>query len=196
VCSNLSGEAHLTDDNLISRARQGDQAAWEALVREHQQPVFRLAYLLLGAADEAEDVAQETFVRAFRALDRFDVERLARPWLLSIATNLCHNRRRSIGRYLAALRRASEEPVSYNSLGEGTEHQWEAETVRQAVRRLNPAEREIVYMRYFLELSEAEMAGALQVPPGTVKSRLHRAMARLRSVVDRDFPALREERQT
>ena len=186
----------MNDDNLISRARQGDQAAWEALVREHQQPVFRLAYLLLGTADEAEDVAQETFVRAFRALDRFNIERPARPWLLSIATNLCHNRRRSIGRYLAALRRASEEPVSHSSLGEGTERQWEAETLRQAVRRLNSVEQEVVYMRYFLELSEAEMAGALQVAPGTVKSRLHRAMARLRSVVDRDFPALREERQT
>ena len=68
----------MSDENLISRARRGDQAAWEALVREHQQPVFRLAYLLLGTADEAEDVAQETFVRAFRALDRFDIERPAR----------------------------------------------------------------------------------------------------------------------
>ncbi len=171
--------------------------AWEALVREHQQPVFRLAYLLLGTADEAEDVAQETFVRAFRALDRFDVERPPRPWLLSIVTNLSHNRRRSIGRYLAALRRASIEPkTTYASLGDSTEGAWEAETLRQAVRRLNPAEQEVVYMRYFLELSETEMAGALQVAPGTVKSRLHRAMARLRSVVDRDFPSLREERQT
>jgi RNA polymerase sigma-70 factor (ECF subfamily) len=187
----------LSDDNLISRARQGDQAAWEALVRDHQQPVFRLAYLLLGSVDEASDVAQETFVRAFRALDSFDIERPLRPWLLSITTNLSHNRRRSIGRYLAALRRASEEPVTASSsLGDSTERQWEAETLRQAVQRLKPGEQEVVYMRYFLELSEAEMAGALQVAPGTVKSRLHRAMARLRSVVDRDFPSLREERQT
>jgi len=187
----------LSDQNDISRARQGDEAAWEALVRDHQQPVFRLAYLLLGNADEAGDVAQETFVRAFRALDRFDLERPLRPWLLSIATNLSHNRRRSIGRYLAALRRASEEPVAaYSTLGDSTERQWEAETLRKAVRRLKPGEQEVVYMRYFLELSEADMAAALQVAPGTVKSRLHRAMARLRSVVERDFPALREERGT
>jgi len=81
-------------------------------------------------------------------------------------------------------------------LGDSTERQWEAETLRKAVRRLKPGEQEVVYMRYFLELSEADMAAALQVAPGTVKSRLHRAMARLRSVVERDFPALREERGT
>ena len=187
----------MSEDNVISRAQQGDEAAWEALVREHQQPVFRLAYLLLGSVDEAGDVAQETFVRAFRALDRFDIERPLRPWLLSITTNLSHNRRRSIGRYLAALRRANEEPtVAFSSLGDSSERQWEAETLRQAVHRLKPGEQEVVYMRYFLELSEAEMALALKVAPGTVKSRLHRAMARLRSVVDRDFPSLREERGT
>jgi RNA polymerase sigma-70 factor, ECF subfamily len=62
------------------------------------------------------------------------------------------------------------------------------------VRRLNTQEQEVVYLRYFLDLSEAEMSATLDVPPGTVKSRLHRAMRRLRSVVDEDFPALREER--
>ena len=64
----------------------------------------------------------------------------------------------------------------------------------EAVRRLSSREQEVVYLRYFLDLSEAEMAAALDVPPGTVKSRLHRALGRLRAVVDQDFPALREER--
>src|SRR5689334_7811726 len=101
----LGTEAHETD--WVRRARQGDETAWELLVREHQQAIFRLAYLMLGDASDAEDVAQETFMRAFRALDRFDTSRAARPWLLSIAANLARNRRRSLGRYLQALTRAA-----------------------------------------------------------------------------------------
>jgi RNA polymerase sigma-70 factor, ECF subfamily len=185
----------LSESDLVGRARAGDEAAWEALVREHQEPIFRLAYLLMGDAGEAEDVAQDTFIRAFRALHTFDVTRPMRPWLLRIATNLAHNRRRSLGRYVAALRRAYPAQEQVTSLGERSSQQWEAQTLWQAVQRLNSAEQEVVYMRYFLDLSEAEMAAALEVPPGTVKSRLHRAVSRLRSVVDRDFPALREERQ-
>ena len=182
--------------DLISRARRGDDAAWESIVREHQEPVFRLAYLLLGDAHEAEDIAQEAFIRAFRALHTFDASRPMRPWLLSISANLARNRRRSIGRYLAAVGRvfqSSPEPVT--PLGERSSQQWEAQVLSDAVRRLNPMEREVVYMRYFLDLSEAEMAQALGVPAGTVKSRLHRALQRLRSVVDQEFPALREERR-
>jgi RNA polymerase sigma-70 factor, ECF subfamily len=190
----------LDDIELISRARGGDWAAWETLVSTQQEAIFRLAYLLLGDAYEAEDVAQETFVRAFRALERFDTDRFSsiRPWLLSIAANLSHNRHRSIRRYLAALgRMAQSRPQqTTDSIGERTAQQWEAETLWRAVKRLKPNEQEVVYMRYFLDLSEAEMASALGVAPGTVKSRLHRALHRLRSVVDQEFPALREERLT
>jgi RNA polymerase sigma-70 factor (ECF subfamily) len=186
----------LSESELIDRARRKDEAAWETLVRDHQQAIFRLAYLLLADASEAEDVAQETFVRAFRALHTFDRERPLRPWLLRIAANLAHNRRRSVGRYLVALRRSlqsSPEPVTF--IGERSGQQWETQTLWQAVRRLGAVEQEVVYLRYFLDLSEAEMAAALGIAPGTVKSRLHRALAKLRIVVDREFPALREERQ-
>jgi RNA polymerase sigma-70 factor (ECF subfamily) len=186
----------LDERELIDQARRGDDRAWEELVREHQEAVFRMAYLLLGDALDAEDVAQEAFVRAFRALGSFDVERALRPWLLRIVTNLAHNRRRSIGRYLAALRRVVQaEPAPVAQLGERTSQEWEARTLWEAVRRLTRPEQEVVYMRYFLGLSEAEMASALEVAPGTVKSRLHRAMGRLRAVVDAEFPALREERR-
>ena len=80
------------------------------------------------------------------------------------------------------------------TLGERSAQQWEAQTLWEAVRRLSEREQEVVYLRYFLDLSEAEMAAALDVPPGTIKSRLHRALRRLRMVVDEEFPALREER--
>ena len=91
---------------LVARARAGDADAWEALVGGYQAPVFRLAYLILGDAADAEDVAQEAFVRAYLALARFDAARPLRPWLLSITANLARNRRRSLGRYWAAMQRA------------------------------------------------------------------------------------------
>ncbi len=191
-----SAETRVSEADLIVRARQGDEAAWETLVREHQQAIFRLAYLLLGDADDAEDVAQEAFIRAFHALARFDATRPVRPWLLSIAANLARNRRRSLGRYLQALTRAGRvEPEPVAMLGERSAEQWEAQTLWQAVQRLSRSDQEIVYLRYFLDLSEAEVASALEVAPGTVKSRLHRAMSRLRAIVDREFPTLREERE-
>lgn len=184
----------MTDSDLMARARRGDEAAWEALVRAHQEAAFRLAYLLLGDADDAEDVAQEAFIRAYRALDRFDVSRPLRPWLLRITANLARNRRRSMGRYFAALQRLLRaEPQAAFTVAQVSEAQQEARTLWQAVRRLNQAEQEVIYLRYFLELSEAETAAALEIAPGTVKSRLHRALQKLRRVVERDFPFLRQE---
>jgi RNA polymerase sigma-70 factor (ECF subfamily) len=187
----------LDEAELVGRARRGDGEAWYRLVGVHQEAVFRLAYLLLRDASDAEDVAQEVFVRAFRALDTFDPARPLRPWLLRIASNLAQNRRRSLGRYLEALKRLYSTPettATPASPAEGMAKRWEAETLWSAIKRLKPAEQEVVYLRYFLELSEAEMATAMNVAPGTVKSRLHRALGRLRLVVDQEYPALREER--
>jgi RNA polymerase sigma-70 factor (ECF subfamily) len=185
----------VSEASLIRQARQGDGAVWETLVGQHQEAVFRLAYLLLGDADEAEDVAQETFIRAYRALDRFDVNRPLRPWLMRIASNLARNQRRSVGRYFAAVQRLirAEPGAAFATSGHSQLVERErAHTLWQAVRRLGQAEQEIIYLRYFLEMSEAEAATALDIPAGTVKSRTHRALARLRDVVEREFPTLRE----
>lgn len=190
----------VSQTDLIAHARRGDADAWEVLVREHQQAVFRLAYLLLGDAAEADDVAQETFIRAYRALERFDASRPLRPWLLRIASNLARNQRRSLGRYLSALQRlvaldpearARASPQRQPE-AQGGPSAEDAHNLWQAVRRLGPADEEIIYLRYFLDLSEAEAATALQVAPGTVKSRTHRALGRLREVVQREFPSLQE----
>jgi RNA polymerase sigma-70 factor (ECF subfamily) len=195
---NFLGKAHVTDSDVVSRARQGDEAAYELLVREHQEAVFRLAYLLLGDPGDAEDVAQETFIRAFKALDRFDTSRPMRPWLLRIAANLAHNQRRSIGRHLAALQRlVRAEPPTLGSpanIRAETEdmRKEEAQELWQAIRRLDRTDQEIIYLRYFLELSSAETAEALDIAPGTVKSRLHRALGRLRTVVENEFTTLWE----
>lgn len=176
---------------LISRARQGDDAAWEALMRLHQEPAFRLAYLFLGDAHQAEDVVQEAFLRAFYALPRFDLERPFRPWLLSITANLARNQLRSAGRYMAVLRRFWQEKPD-QSIHPETEaaHRWEAETLWQAVRRLGFADQQVIYYRYFLDLPIEETAAALNIAEGTVKSRTHRAVSRLREVIERYYPAL------
>ncbi len=183
-----------TEPTIITRAQSGDETAWETLVGHYQEMAFRLAYLLMGDADEAKDVAQEAFIRAFRALGRFDTTRPFRPWLLSIVTNLARNRQRAMGRYLAALRRMIlAEPETAAGDQHETAAKRQAHILWQAAQKLNPADREIVYLRYFMELAEVETAAILEIAPGTVKSRLHRALKRLQDLVKRDFPALREE---
>lgn len=184
----------MNESDWIAGARQGDIGAWEALVRNHQEAVFRLAFLFLADADEAKDTAQEAFVHAFRALDRFDASRPLRPWLLRITANLARNRLRSAGRYWAALQRLfweQREPAV--NVEEKSLQRQEAQELWQAMRRLNLADQQVIYLRYFLELPEAEMATALNIAPGTVKSRLHRALNRLRAVVEREFPLLHKE---
>ena len=177
---------------FIRQAEEGDIAAWEALMRAHQEAVFRLAYLILGDPDDAEDVAQETFLRAWKHLKGFDLTRPLRPWLLSIASNLSSNRRRSAGRYFAALTRALREEPAPATLEEKSSKKTEATELWKAVQKLNMQDQQIVYLRFFLDLPIAETAEILRVAEGTVKSRLSRALEKLRAVIQREFPLLTE----
>lgn len=180
---------------LIRRAADGDAEAWEPLVQAHQETVFRLSYLLLGDPDDAEDIAQETFLRAWKHLRRFDPSRPLRPWLLSIASNLASNRRRSAGRYVSALMRAfRDEPRAVTPEEKSAQH-IEASNLWKAVQNLSAPDQQIVYLRYFLDLSVAETAEVLQIPEGTVKSRLSRALEKLRNIIRQDFPVLSEGRE-
>ena len=185
-------ESGTGDAELVRLARRDDAVAWETLVRLYQEPVFRLAYLILGDPADAEDAAQETFIRSYRALDRFDETRPLRPWLLSIAANQARNRRRSLGRYRGALQRAFQaDPRPFHPPSERTAAA-DARRLREAVTRLRPDSQDIIYLRYFLGLSEAEAAAALDIPAGTAKSRLSRALAQLRRVIETDYPDLRD----
>ena len=192
----------MNEAEQILQARQGNATAnplaWAALVAQHQDAVFRLAYLMVGDADEAEDVAQEAFIRAFYALDRFDPTRPLRPWLLQIVRNLARNRRRSIRRYLAAVGRwwqttPLREAASTIAGTAELIREQEAQELWQAVQQLAASDQEVIYLRYFLELSVADTAVTLGVAEGTVKSRLSRALVRLRTVVEREFPGLQRE---
>ncbi|HZD11458.1 MAG TPA: RNA polymerase sigma factor [Candidatus Binatia bacterium] len=183
---------------LVAAARVGDEVAWLRLVETHQEAIFRLAYLMLGSSfgvDDAEDVAQEAFVRAFLHLDQFDDSRPLRQWLLGIAANLARNRRRSAGRYWAALKRWWQNDDRSLTVAPLHEKRSEARELWQAVQQLKAPAQEVIYLSYFMDLSEAETATALGVPKGTVKSRLHRARKQLRAVIASDFPSLYDEWQ-
>ena len=170
--------------DLIERARDGDVAAFEALVRAHQDVAFRTAWVVSGGADDAEDAAQEGFMKAFAALPRFRAGSPFRPWLLTIVANEARNRRRTAGRREALALRIPEErragdPVPSPEAAVLAAERYAALLAGMA--RLGAADREVIALRYLLELSEAETAAALDVPAGTVKSRLSRALDRLRA---------------
>ncbi|MHB8578187.1 MAG: RNA polymerase sigma factor, partial [Dehalococcoidia bacterium] len=143
---------------------QGDTAAYEELVRRHEQIAFRTAYLITGDAAEAEDAAQEAFVKAYYALARFRPDASLRPWLLKIVANEARNRRVARGRRARLLLRAAADlpaaPVapSPESAAEANERR---ELLLRAVGNLRDQDRQVVVFRYFLDLSEAEMAAAL-----------------------------------
>jgi RNA polymerase sigma-70 factor (ECF subfamily) len=173
--------------DLIERARRGDASAFEALVRAHQSVAFRVAWVASGGADDAEDAAQEGFMKAFAALPRFRADAPFRPWLLTIVANEARNRRRSAGRReMLALRApdAATGGVAAEPSPEDAVLAIERRTeLLAAISRLADADREVIALRYLVELSEAETAAALGVPAGTAKSRLSRAMDRLRATL-------------
>src|ERR671937_2331374 len=96
----------LTEHELVERARGGDGAAYAALVRDHEETAFRIAYVICGNAADAEEAAQEAFVKAYKALGRFRAGEPLRPWLLAIVANEARNRRRAAGRRTALAARA------------------------------------------------------------------------------------------
>ncbi len=174
------------DDELVERAKQGDGEAYGELVIRYQGIALRTAMLITGSHAEAEEVAQDAFVKAFRALARFRPGAPFRPWLLRIVANEAINRRKAAGRrptveLTPALDRPGpDEAGSPEAAALASEQR--AFVVR-GLERLREEDRLVISYRYLLDLSEAEMAEALGVARGTVKSRLSRALGRLREVM-------------
>ena len=168
------------EETLVERARRGDLAAFEALVLAYQSLAFRAAFVIAGDAADAEEAAQDAFVKAHRALGRFRRGEPFRPWLLTIVANEARNRRRTRGRRAGlALRAAAEPQATAEDPEEAALATERRERLLTAVERLRDDDRDILACRYFLELSEDETAAALGIARGTVKSRAHRALARL-----------------
>jgi RNA polymerase sigma-70 factor (ECF subfamily) len=170
---------------LVGRARAGDAAAYGELVRMHQQIAMRTAWLVTRNATEAEDAVQEAFVKAYRALGRFREGSPFRPWLLAIVANEARNRRRFAARSdRLALRVAGAPSGSAAPSPEAAALLDEERTLLvEALNAMREEDRLVVGYRYLVGLSEAETAEALGVPAGTVKSRLSRALVRLRSAL-------------
>jgi RNA polymerase sigma factor (sigma-70 family) len=182
----LADEARLDearrDADLIDRARKGDVMAYEELVRAHQEVALRTA-AFFAPDGEADDAVQDGFVKAYAALGRFRLGSPFRPWLLRIVANEARNRRRSAGRRAGLALRSVEDrrpdeaaPSPESAVLADEQRAW----LLGAVRALRDEDREVIAARYFLELSEAETADLLGVPRGTAKSRLSRALGRLR----------------
>ena len=176
-----------SESELVERAKRGDQGAYGALVQAYQGIAFRTAYLVVGDAGEAEDAAQEGFVKAFYALRRFRPGAPFRPWILQIVANEARNRRRSAGRRAALVMRTAADAPS----GEAAPSpeaalisSEEQKALLTAVNSLREEDRLVIGCRYFLELSEEETAAALGWKRGTVKSRLSRALERLRVQIE------------
>ncbi|MHB8469906.1 MAG: RNA polymerase sigma factor [Gaiellaceae bacterium] len=177
----MEGRPH-GERELVLRAQRGDARAYEELVRPYREIAFRVAYLIARNAADAEDAAQDGLVKAWRALRRFDVDRPLRPWLLRIVANEARNRRRSAGRRdRLALAAAAAAPGDTALSPEAAALAGEERTrLLAALDDLPDGQRLVLACRFLLELSEEETAAALDVAPGTVKSRASRALETLR----------------
>jgi RNA polymerase sigma-70 factor, ECF subfamily len=168
----VSGGA--SDEELIEEARAGRAGAYDELYRRHRDRVARTAYLLIRNADHSQDAAQEAFLIGWRDLRRLRDPKQFRAWVTGIALNLCRRRHRA-----AARERSRSEAETVGSQADAADAVALRVEVTRAVDALSRPLREAVILRFYCEFAESEIAVALGVPVGTVKSRLARARARL-----------------
>jgi len=167
----------------VQQARAGDPAAFSRLVEAYQKPVYNLAYRLLGNSVEAEDAAQETFIRAYTKLETYDPSRKFSSWMLSIASHYCIDMLR---RRRANLLSIEELPPMIDlSLPRSAQPEQVvmegqvADDVQRLLNTLPPSYRTPVILRYWYDMSYKEFAVAMEVTESTIKTRLHRARAKL-----------------
>jgi RNA polymerase sigma-70 factor (ECF subfamily) len=182
-----NGFAQLDADTLIRRCQRGDRLAIEVLVRRYQNYVYRLCYLIMRHEQDAEDMTQETFIRAFRALPRFEIRKgiSFEAWLYRIAVNACRSRMRR--KWYQALpwpeprqmvAESEEQPDRLLMQGE------QRDEILEAIDSLGEKHRLVIILRYYGGLSNEEIARMLDIPSGTVRSRLHIARQRLRELLE------------
>jgi RNA polymerase sigma-70 factor (ECF subfamily) len=171
-------------DELIERCLEGDQQAWEAIVRQHWRKVFNVAYKFVGKHDEAEDLTQDIFLKIFRSLSTFDRRANFQTWLISVSRNLCIDHYRSVRKERETIDRdvdpgdlspTSHEVSPYVAL----EQRDRVVLLREALETLPETLRTAVLLRDIQELSYQEIATQLRLPEGTVKSRINRGRTEL-----------------
>lgn len=164
-----------SDADLVARARRGDEAAFEQLVRRHQRYVFNLAYRVLGDYAEADDMTQEAFVRVWQGLSDFRGQARFTTWLYRIVHNLCLNRIAGLQRELCQTEPVEEALVDPASSFDLFETREQLAFLHAELDRLPAKYRLVLTLRYLQDLSYAEIASVLDVPIGTVKVHIHRA---------------------
>ena len=180
-----------TDAQLVAKVVAGDQSCYRLLVERHHRAVFNAAYRLLGQPEEAADVTQETFIRAYQALERYQRDKPLAPWLCRIAINLALNRLKQQRPALSLDDDPAEAPLEIPDLSVEPQtqllQQERQERLRQAILALPPEERTIIELRHFQEQSYEEIAGSLNLSLANVKSRLFRARQKLRQFLEKDI---------
>ncbi len=192
-------EGYPKDQDLIRQTLAGDARSFENIVERHQQAVFRIVYRLLKDRLEAEDVAQEAFLRCYQQLHRYDPSRPFTPWLYRIATNLALSRLRRRNRYwLVPWDQFKGTPDTKTAgrtgadvFGAGPEEAWEMKETKQevlhALKSLKPIDQTVIILRYFEELSYEEIAFILRTTRNNIEVRICRARQRLRELM-KTFP--------
>lgn len=175
---------------LIERCLSGDQGAWETIVRQYWRKVFNVAYKFVGKHDEAEDLAQDIFLKVFRSLHTFDRRANFQTWLISVSRNLCIDHYRSVRKERETIDRDVDagllSPISTEVSPHAALEQRDRVTLlREALKGLPPALRSAVMLRDIQELSYQEIADELDLPEGTVKSRINRGRTELARQISR-----------
>jgi RNA polymerase sigma-70 factor, ECF subfamily len=180
-----------SDEELVEACQAGEASAFDILVARWEDRIRGAAFRFLGSEEEARDVAQEAFLKAYRALDGFKREARFSSWLYQIATNLCRDRlRRRRTRATVSLEALEEAgPVMVETRPGAHERLLErdlAQAVRRAIHALPEEQREVVILKEYQELTFLEIAQALDVPVSTVKTRLYRGLGQLRLRLERE----------
>ena len=171
-------------DSLIQRCLDGDQAGWDAIVRQHWRKVFNIAYKFVANQDEAEDLTQEVFLKIFKSLSTFDRRANFQTWIVSISRNFCIDHYRSVRKERQTIARevdaATLSPVSSDAgPHRALERSDQRALLRRALEHLAPTLRTAVVLRDIRELAYQEIADQLGLPEGTVKSRINRGRREL-----------------
>jgi len=181
-------------DEIIERCLNGDQAAWESIVRLYRRKVFNVAYKFVGSHDQAEDLTQDVFLKLFKSLDTFDRRANFQTWLISVSRNLCIDHYRAVRKERETINRdvdpADHQPMSPDIRADTRlEHRDRVTLLRRALEKLAPTLRTAVMLRDIQELTYQEIATKLRLPEGTVKSRINRG----RTELARQIQKLREQ---
>jgi RNA polymerase sigma-70 factor (ECF subfamily) len=181
------------DRELVRRCLKGDQDAYRILLAKYERPVYGLVRRMIKDEEDARDLAQEAFIRAFKKLQQFDQERKFSSWLFRIANNLCidHYRRRKLATVPMVRRVAGEEEESWDlpdtgpSPADRFSDRERSRRLLAAIESLPPVYRMVILLRHQRGLAYDEIAETMELPLGTVKARIHRAHRLLKEKLTR-----------